>query len=254
MVRQPQFGGGTQELIEKMNQRPTALSPENLKPVDALRLRLQQIANDDSWSLHWGLYTGDDVHRLAQLAYFKRLRAMFLDGANNKLGSGLASAGTPSSDSLFDRGESARNSDGQVVSGRSHPGQSRDGACGRGLASEPGPGIRIVGTGTVGILEYYTAQLAADGPVPVTLTRNDTAVASAQTVLANDGGMEPQLNSILAEVAKQVPPFKLADRVPDYAKVLAGPAQIPGEFTKRGAEIASGIIEAGNWGSAANRA
>jgi type VI protein secretion system component VasK len=69
-------------------------------------------------------------------------------------------------------------------------------------------------------------------------------------MLLNDGGMEPQLNSILAEVAKQVPPFKIADRIPDYAKVLTGPAQVPGEFTKRGAEIASAIIEGGNWGSA----
>src|SRR5262249_17004519 len=58
--------------VDKVRRGGAALSLSNLQALDQLRRELEELEKDDSWTPHWGLYTGDTLYTNARKAYFER--------------------------------------------------------------------------------------------------------------------------------------------------------------------------------------
>lgn len=230
--------------IEAMNARPSALTVDSLRPMDQLRQRLEAIETGDSWRLHWGLYSGGEILKEGQRAYFRRAKTMFLDGANMTLLAGLTQ---PGAGSLYDRlktqvtiSKKACAVDVPLVK-RVLEQAVRDWKPNQ----DAEPTVLVQRQ-----IDYYVRILRASETPPVILGSDAAAIAAAQGALQTAYALEPQLNVLLNQVAKRAPNLNVAERVPGYAKVMSGPSEFPGQFTKAGAAVMESLIDSGDWGGA----
>jgi type VI secretion system protein ImpL len=235
----------TREKVELLQALPTTMNLRSLQAADALRAQLVNLKTQNTWRIHAGLYSGDDTLQAGRLAYFRRLKAMFLDGANASLVAGLMQPASANADvSLYDRLKTH-----VTISNKACPVDAPlvqkvlESAVAEGRPGMDPEAALLVRRQLV----YYASVLKEEEGLPVALPRSDTAVSRARAELANNSGLEPQLAALLNKVSQQVPPLKVVERAPEYAKVLAGPSEFPGHFTKAGAAIMEQLINDGKW-------
>lgn len=222
----------------------------NLRAVDQLRLQLEALDKGNSWSLHWGLYTGDRLKPIARAAYFGRLKELSLDRINQSVITRLLRAG--SGDALDNPGtvyDSLKTHRTITSLGCSvdvplvarvlkdsisvaHP----------GLPDEQVALLRVQ-------LDYYAAQLAGASTPLAVLGENAAAEAKARGYLQQSAGLEQQLRALVSELNQQIKPIKVADYAEDYRSVLNGPAEFPAAFTKQGSAVFLDRLDKGNFGS-----
>ncbi len=236
----------TRQQVETITAQSGLLSVPNLQSVDDLRASLETLEESKPWSLRWGLYSGDDVLRLGQEAYFKRLKVLFMAGADGSLVGSLTQGQSLQGVPLYDQLKTY-----VTVTTKACP-------VDQGLVSnvlrqavatwKPGlePQVAVLVDRQ---LKYYAKVLQVQPTPPISFAQDQKAVGSARAALLSANGFEPQLNALLNEVAKQLPKMRVADRVPEYTRVLAGPDEMPPQFTKAGATLMESLIEAGNWGN-----
>jgi type VI secretion system protein ImpL len=236
--------------VENARRGGATLSLSNLQALDQLRMQLEDLENDNSLSLHWGLYTGDTLNVTARKAYFGRLKELSLDRLNQELAAKLARAGgsnqsegaTPTYDRLkthltitalgcpVDRPLISKVL--KDTAADAHP----------GLGDEQLALLRLQ-------LDYYASQLGKKGELDVTLPENRAAEANARTFLSQAGGVEQQVRALVNDVSQQVKPLSVAAYADDYRSVLTGPAEISGAFTKQGQMTFEDRVAKGNFGS-----
>ena len=236
--------------VENAQRGGAALSLGNLQSLDQLRGQLEALEKDNSWSLHWGLYTGDTLYANAQKAYFDRLKGLSLDRLNLTLASKLVQAGksNPSEGTTptYDRLKTHRTItalgcavDQPLVSRvlkdtitDAHP----------GLDDEQIVLLRAQ-------LDYYASHLGKKDELTVSLPEDPMAEANARAFLRQAGGVEQQVRALISDVNQQVKPLSVADFADDYRSVLTGPAEFPGAFTKPGQALFEGRVDKGNFGT-----
>ena len=226
------------------------LSLPNLQALDRLRGQLEELKNDNSLSLHWGLYRGDALRAAARKAYFERLKGLSLDRINQTLASRLLQAGTStqpeSTGPTYDRLKTHRTItalgcpvDRPLISRvlketavDAHP----------GLGDEQLALLRMQ-------LDFYASELGSKDELPVSLPEDPVAEAKARLYLRQAGGLEQQLRALLSDLGQQIKPLAVADYAEDYRSVLTGPAEFPGVFTKKGLAAFEDRVDKGNFGN-----
>ncbi len=231
-----------------------ALELSNLRAVDRLRLELEELDKNNSWSLHWGLYSGERLKPIARRAYFQRLKELSLDRINQATVTRLLRAGegeTPDGTGIiYDLLKTHRTItalgcpvDVPLVSRvlrdsipAAHP----------NLADDQVALLRVQ-------LDYYASQMGVDKALPVPLGEDTGAEAKARAYLRRSSGLEQQLRALIGDLNQQVKPLKVADYAEDYRTVLTGPAEFPGAFTKQGLAAFTDRLEKGDFGSGGER-
>jgi len=245
-----QLESNVRTAVENARRGDGTLSLPNLQALDQLRRQLEELAKDDSLSLHWGLYAGERVRIAAQKAYFERLKRLSLDRINQTLVSRLLQVGagnqTESTGPIYDRLKTHRTItalacpvDRPLVSkvlketaADAHP----------GLGDERLALLRMQ-------LDFYASQLGVKGELPANLPEDPVAEAKARLYLRQAGGLEQQLRALLSDLGQQIKPLAVADYADDYRSVLTGPAEFPGVFTKKGLAAFEDMVRNGNFGS-----
>ncbi len=232
----------TIRLIEENNRLGSEVSLQTLHPLDQLRNHIEDLKKNDSWMPHWGLYTGNQVYRLARMAYFRRLKSLLLEGTNATL---IARLQSPNKGSLYESLKAHI-----TISKNGCPAEPSLNSILGGALQEWKPGL---GSEHYELadrqLRYYTATFIAENQPPAKLLTDDMAIGKAQEFLRNDSGLDQQLNTLLNQVGKLTSALKVQDRIPEYTKVLSGPSEIPGQFTKAGSQLMDQLIDKGSWSS-----
>ena len=240
--------------VENIRQGGGTLSLPNLQALDQLRRQLGELEKNDSWSPHWGLYTGDTLYTAARKAYFDRLKGLSLDRLNRTLAAKLAQAGkgdqAEGTTPTYDRLQTHRTItalgcpvDQPLISKvlkdtvpDAHP----------GLGDDQLALLRLQ-------LDYYASQLGKKGEMTVSLPEDPAAEENARTFLRQAGGIEQQLRALLSEVSKQTKTLSVADYADDYRSVLTGPADFSGAFTKMGQALFEDRVDKGNFGTGGDK-
>jgi len=231
-----------------------ALDLANLRALDQLRFQLEELDKDNSWSLHWGLYSGDRLKPLARRAYFQRLKELSLDRINQSSATRLLRAGegeVPDGPGVvYDLLKTHR-----TITARGCPVDMplvsrvlRDSipAAHPNLAYEQAALLRVQ-------LDYYTSQLGIGSALPVALDEDNAAEAKARAYLRRSSGLEQQLRALVSDLNQQIKPLKVADYAEDYRSVLTGPAEFPAAFTKQGLAAFTDRLEKGDFGNGGER-
>jgi type VI secretion system protein ImpL len=223
----------------------------NLRVLDDLRRQILELENRSPFRLHWGLYTGDSLLESARSAYFTQLRRLALGDLNEQLvsdlqhagpGSGGASAGV-----TYDRLKTHR-----TITALGCPVDER--LVSRVLkasSSEVFPSLTDEQKLLLNAqLDYYASELGASSKPLVSLAENPEAEAVARSYLQRAGGLDQQLNLLLAAVDRQTKTLSVADFADHYQLVLTGQAEIRGAFTKQGLALFQQLVSKGNGGGA----
>ena len=236
--------------VENAQRGGAALNLPNLQALDELRQQLEALEKDNSWSLHWGLYTGDTLYASARKAYFDRLKGLSLDRLNLTLASKLVQAGksNPSEGTTptYDRLKTHR-----TITALACPvDQPLVSSVLKDTIRDAHPGLDDEQTVLLRAqLDYYASHLGKKDDLTVSLPEDPIAEANARAFLRQAGGVEQQVRALINDVNQQVKPLSVADYADDYKSVLTGPTEIAGAFTKPGQVLFEGRVDKGNFGS-----
>jgi type VI secretion system protein ImpL len=229
-------------------------SLDQLKRLDALRERVEEL---DAYrqagpplGLRWGLYAGNQVREAARLSYFRRLKSLLLDRANNQLALSLSKLPLKAEENAVPPSTDVRGRFKAHVMVSPSP----DGCVPEApiVSRQFQFALQEVGLGegdgryrlAARQVEFYATELPTGNPAPLPL--NPEARDRAVRYLALSTAIEPYYRGLLAELAKSgMPPMSLADFAPEYAKVMNGPASIPGTFTPAGWEKLNALLHSG---------
>jgi type VI secretion system protein ImpL len=232
--------------------RGNDLSTANLRALDELHREIVDLEKRAPIRLHWGLYTGDVLMDRARRAYFAQLRRLSLVDINEQLVSELqhasASSGGAGTALTYDRLKTHR-----TITALACPVDDR--LVSRVLktsATEAFPALTdeqklLLNTQ----LDYYASELGKTNKPPVSLTEDKDAETAARSFLRQSGGLDQQLNGLLATVDRQVKTLAVADYADNYQAVLTGQAEIRGAFSKQGLSLFEDLVNKGNFGSGA---
>jgi len=236
--------------VENAQRGGAALSLPNLQALDQLRGQLEALEKDNSWSLRWGLYTGDTLYAGARKAYFDRLKGLSLDRLNQTLASKLLQAGKSNpaegTTPTYDRLKTHRT----ITALGCAVDQPLVSRVLKDTVRDAHPGLddeQIVLLHSQ--LDYYAAHLGKKDDLTVSLPEDPLAEANARAFLRQAGGVEQQVRALISDVNQQVKPLSVADYADDYKSVLTGPAEIGGAFTKPGQALFEARVDKGNFGS-----
>ena len=242
---------GNRELISRVEGTAVELhrashdpSPENLEALERTRKEIARLEEGSKWSLHWGLYAGDDLLPLAKAAYFERLRQIALNDLNQSLASGLRQ---PLEKSGYDAVYKKLKTHVTITAKACKVDPKEIVA----VLDEQVPEVfRSLNDTQKALLHhqfnYYAAEL--EKRMPVQLPQDSTAVTKAQTFLNDASGIDQVLRGILAEIAHKVPDIRVEDVVPGLHAVLNGPSVIAGTFSRNGATEFESLVEKGGSG------
>lgn len=232
--------------------RANDLSLGNLRALDELRREIIQLEARSSFRLHWGLYTGDGLLDRAKRAYFGQLRRLTLQDINEQLASELRRAGAADggagSSLTYDRLKTHR-----TITALACP--VDDPLVSRVLkssAAEAFPSLTdeqrlLLNTQ----LDYYTSELAKNDRPPVRLAEDSNAESAARAYLRQTGGVDQQLNLLLAAIDRQTKTLSVANYADNYQAVLTGQAEVRGAFSKAGLALFQEMVSKGNFGAGA---
>jgi type VI secretion system protein ImpL len=224
------------------------LSAENLRAMETLRIQMARLSGRTSWSLHWGLYTGDAVLPELRRLYFARFKQVFLDPILASLPSrfmSLNSGATPEPyGGVYDSLKVYRT----ITSGACKPDQE---LLARTLPALAGEGHAIDQNSDLARrqIDFYISELTIHDPYDRRLGENAEATEQARKYLRALKGPEQFYRGVVADVDRTTPPARLADYAPDYAKVLTGPSEVSGSFTRQGWDVVQQRIREGKAGS-----
>jgi type VI secretion system protein ImpL len=210
--------------------KPPSLA--DLQALEKLRVEVERLRHGSGLSLHWGLYTGNNILEPARNAYFRRFRTLLLDDLNAGMVSNLASV--PDAADRYDPIYRTLQTH-LILSGSGcsiDPGlvstvlQEQE----RSQFTDAGPEWRRSADNHIA---FYASELPYGNPLPVSL--DAAARDHARQYLARGRGDEAAYRAILATAEKSVAKRRrLADMAPDYAKVLTGPAEVSSAFSPDG--------------------
>jgi type VI secretion system protein ImpL len=235
------LASATEAAVLGVQSRQPDLSLGSLQAIEKLRQQVEQLQRNDSWLLHWGLYTGGRLEDIALRAYFDRLRRVSLDAANKTLTDHLK---RPEGGGTYDRLKThvtvsalACKVDPSLISRvlmdttlEAHPDLTGER---RSLLGDQ--------------FNFYVAHLDKKYEPLVRLAEDPAAVAKARETLSAASGPEQQLQLLLTAVREQVKPTAVESRVPGYRDVLRGQDEIPGEFTKEGQAVFEDLVSKGDF-------
>ncbi len=229
-----------------------SMTLSNLRLLDDLRRQILDLEKRSPFRLHWGLYTGDVLMDRARRAYFGQLRRMSLAEINEQLVSQLqhaaAGGGGGGAGLTYDRLKTHRTItalgcpvDDQLVS-----------RILRNSAGEVFPALTdeqklLLNTQ----LDYYASELGKSDKPLVNLAEDPEAEGAARAYLRQAGGLDQQLNLLLAAIDRKTKALSVAEAADNYQTVLTGQAEIRGAFTKAGLALFQEMVKSGNFGGGA---
>jgi type VI secretion system protein ImpL len=226
------------------------LAPDNIVALESLRTQLALLTEYDRihkpWNLRWGLYSGDDVRPDLRTLYFARFRQAFLDpilaSQPKRFASLNPGSPTESYDAVYDGVKVYRT----ITSGECKPDSELLGKTLPGLAAE---GQQFNTDLARRQIDFYISELMAADPYERKLKEDRSAVTQAQEYLSTLKGPDQFYRALIADVNQAKPPARLQNYAPDYAKVLTGPTEVAGSFTREGWDAVQQKIHEGKSGS-----
>jgi type VI secretion system protein ImpL len=239
-----------QSSIDALRRGGDDLSLANLRALDTLRVEILEIQKRSPFRFHWGLYTGNELRGQAKRAYFGRLRRLTLRELNEQLASQLQHAGdsngAASAGLTYDRLKTHRTIT-TLACPLDEPMIAR---VLKASAMDTFPKLTDEQRLLLNIqIDYYASELGQESTPPVALAEDPDAEAAARAFLRQAGGLDQQLNSLLAAVDRQVKPIIVGDYADKYQSVLSGPSEIRGAFTKEGLRRFEDMVAKGNFGA-----
>ena len=218
--------------------REGSIQANHWQRLEELRQELSVLASYDRdgvpWRLRWGMYAGDSVYPNARITYLRRLQRLAISAAHVRIVSNLQSL--PEQPDLNAPYEPA------ASNLKAHLTLSK-GPCKlppSDLAGVLKSNLRAVGSPIPASpdlvdrqIEYFASETAQDNPIP--FQESPEARQRALQYLSRVRGIDRAYRSLLAKVdASSVTPARLADRAPDYSRVLRGPNEVRAAFTPAG--------------------
>lgn len=230
-----QLAGRVESAVDGVLRSPADLSMGTLNALDRLRGELQELEEEDSWSLHWGLYTGDALRESARRAYFGQLKRVSLDRVNQLLAFRLQQAGQgnppETTAAIYDRLKTHRTITNLGCS------VDRD-LVSKVLKSTAAEAAPSMGSTQADLLarqfDFYLADMAKNKKVPVALGEDQGAENKARAYLRQAGGLDQRLRAVMAQLRSQIKSIPVSDAVGNYKTVLKGRDDYDGIFTSKG--------------------
>ncbi len=217
--------------------KPATLSDlqalENLR-VEASRL-LDYSRNGAPLHMRWGLYSGNEFAPVARNLYFQRFRELLLNDLNGSIRSRLdAVPAAPSANEPYEPVARLLKAHLMISSGACKPESSFVSSV---LRQTRGEAMQGLGSEWEKLadrqIDFYAAELPLGNPIK--LNEDAEARDHARQYLRNIQGIDQVYGGILASADGALArPQRLSDLVPDYARVLSGPAEVSGAFTRDG--------------------
>jgi type VI secretion system protein ImpL len=222
----------THKAIAAVGRGSADLNLVNLQALDRLRGQLEDLAKTDSWSFHWGLYTGDNLRDVAGKVYFDRLKLLSLGRINQTLASQMRQDSQADGISTSERLKTHLT----ITALGCPPDQPLISRVLRSIAWEAHPNLDVEPRMLLNTqLEFYATELGkTKKKLPLELPEDPIAEDKARAYLNSASGGDQQLDSFLTELRGKIKTLVVADHFENYQKVLKGQAEVSGEFTRDG--------------------
>jgi type VI secretion system protein ImpL len=215
-----------------------------LQSLDRLRNQVMELERNNSIGLHWGLYIGDELLTNARKLYFNRLKRLSLDRIHDEMAAQLSHAPTYSTLKVYRTITSRACAPDRAIVSKEL----------KNSANETYPGLPADERDLLfAQLDFYTSEISDRAELPVPLSEDQAAEAIARDYLLQAGGPQQQLSHFVNDLNQRVKAISVAEKVPDYLKVLAGDAQVQGAYTKDGQVAFKDLIAKGGAGAAGEK-
>lgn len=207
----------------------------DLRSLDALRLKVEELESGESWSYHWGLYRGYAILDDAKRAYFGRFQRLLLNDLNGVIVGQLRSlSATPAPNDPDEPAYDELKTHRTISSGACKPDPKLVSrtlkAANVQLAAATDPMWQVLANRQI---DFYASALSEGNPCHVT---EDTGARDrARRYLLGIKGTERIYRGILTEAGTSLgKPQRLEDLASNYKQVLTSKAEVGPAFTQAG--------------------
>ena len=234
---------GNRSLLNEVQAAGLAAAPKSSGPVtladlqslDQLRIQVTRLREGGGLSLHWGLYSGNEVLEPARSAYFARFRQLLLNDLNARIVRNLVelSAGSPREET-YGPTYGALKTHLTISSGVCKLDAPLVGRVLKESRAQTAPNASPEwGSLADAQIDFYVAEFAYGNPCR--LPEDVAARESARESLHKLKGLDQIYTTTLAGAEKGLPkPTRLGDLSPNYTQVLSGPSEPGAIFTQDG--------------------
>src|SRR5450755_1584830 len=209
-----------------------------LRSLDGLRIRLLELINyaqhGAPWGLRWGLYSGNAILADAKHLYFRRFQDLLLNNLDHSLLSRLAVLPeTPGANDTYQPALDILKIHLMISSGACNPKPVFVARMLRRTLNDALPAASSeLRTLEEKQIDFYANQLPDDANL-CRIIDSPATTEHAREYLRHVRGPERTYPGLLSAVRHKFPrPQRLSDLAPNYSKVLSGPNQVDGAFSR----------------------
>jgi len=209
-----------------------------LRSLDGLRIRLLELINyaqhGAPWGLRWGLYSGNAILPDAKHLYFRRFQYLLLNNLDHSLLSRLAVLPeTPGANDTYQPALDILKIHLMISSGACNPKPVFVARMLRRTLNDALPAASSERrTLEEKQIDFYANQLPDDANL-CRIIDSPATTEHAREYLRHVRGPERTYPGLLSAVHHKFPhPQRLSDLAPNYSKVLSGPNQVDGAFSR----------------------
>lgn len=211
----------------------------DLESLEDLRVQLTSLQQYDvdgpPWRLRWGLYSGKGMLGPMRQTYFRRFQELLLNPLNQTITGKLAQLpATPGPNDKFEPAFRLLKTEVTITTAACRPESALIAEVLKETRTETMP-VQEAGWQALADrqIDFYAAQLPSGNPCK--LVENRAACDRARGYLGKIQGVDRMYAGLLASARKAFPnPQRLSDLAPGYQRVISGPAEIEGVFTREG--------------------